>query len=192
MSNRIFTATDFPTVQSLANWLRDAGIDIDSWECGEAKGVTSLWHELQRGEITLTLKPPQRNMRVVALLIERNDHLLMEVSQQMRDGRIRSRDIPPSEKLSADETVIDGAYRCLQEELDIDDKNIDICQCHMQETIQESQSYPGMMTQYAMHYVTLTLPHLPEHDFVINNHASEDEMLSHTWGWRPRQPRYQF
>ncbi len=192
MQDKVISISDFPNREAFAVWLLENEIDISTWEQGAAKSVETLWQELQRGEITLTASPLQRHIHVVGLIIERNKNILMEVCQQFHDGRTRQRNLPPSEKLLVGESAESGAQRCLQEELGIMNHEIKIADLSQKTYLQESQSYPSVTTHYTMHYVTLTLPQLPNSDFTVPNLGKDDAVASHTWGWRPRPARYCF
>ncbi len=186
------TANDFPNFHSLINWLHENNIDISAWDTDDAKGLHSLWRELQCGEITLTTPPPQRHVRVVSLLIERENKILMEVSQTMQDGRMRRRNLPPSEKLLADESPLRGTRRCLQEEIGVEGSDVRLTEVGVREAIRESPSYPGLASVYTIHNVSLSLPQLPDSDFTIPNQGVGDSVVAHTWGWRPKESHWYF
>ena len=184
------TAAVLGNCQALGRWLSENGVDTTTWNSADAKGIHALWHELERGETTLSAGPIRRNVRVVALLIKRGDDILFEVAQKMRDGRVRRRSLPPSEKLVVGEDPFKGARRCLREELNVDPAGVLVSYAGKEERERDSPSYPGIRSVYEVHYVTLALPQLPDHDFTIPNRGDADEIVTHTWGWRPHGGQY--
>lgn len=180
------SASDFPNCAALTSWLLEQGIDISAWNVDDAKGIENLWHEIQRGETVLSADPAKRNVRVVELQIRRDEHILTEISQQMQDGRIRERNLPPSEKLHSEETILTGARRCLQEELGVTEDSVSLQVVGSHLHVAESPSYPTLKTTYTVHVVSLELPKLPDDDFTVANLDPQDVVATHTWGWRPQ------
>jgi hypothetical protein len=176
----------FPTSEHLKRWLQQSGVDLTRWGVADAKRVVDLWEELMQGETRLFASPLGRAIRMVSLLIERDDQILIELRQEMRDGRIRNRQLLPTEKLFEEEAIVSGARRCLEEELGVAEPTCELTVVSQQVQRLNSPSYPGVPTTYHVTYIAVSLPQLPMHDFTIENRSHTDPIVSHTWGWRPR------
>lgn len=178
----------FPDKTSLEIWLTRNGIDISAWGTGSSKTLTDLWHELNCGEIILHEYPPLRVVNVVQVIIRRNDRILVETEQVLRNGRKRRRNQPPAEKFKPGETYQDAAKRCLQEELGIDARLIKIRpETHRQiKTYSHSFSYPGLPSLYTVNIVEANVQELPLADFWRDNQSftNGDPVRKHRWGWR--------
>lgn len=175
----------FDVIEQLAAWLLKSGIDIESWGKGESKQLLDLWQEYKSGESSLTDNPPTRLIRVSQVLIGRDDRVLLELAQEFADGRHRVRLRPPSEKLKEGETPRAAAWRCLREELGLDEGDVDVDE--MGQTIEEtadSPSYPGLPTRYIFYVFKATASTLPDDDFYRQNDAPGDPIHRHLWGWR--------
>ena len=180
----------FADVAALAAWLTNAGIPLERWGKGEAKTVADLWHEVSAGETTLHDDPPRREVRVTQVFIRRDGRVLMEIEQEMADGRRRIRDWPPSEKFKRGEDARLAARRCLAEELGLAVSPDALCEegeLYTREV--DSPSYPGLLTLYRVHTIVLSaadLPTsgLPPDDFWRDNSAANDPIRRHLWGWR--------
>ena len=183
----------FPDKKSLEVWLTRNGIDISAWGTGNSKTLTDLWHELIRGEIILHEYPPLRVVNVVQVIIRRNDCILVETEQILRNGRKRQRNQPPAEKFKPGETYHEAALRCLQEELGIDHRLIDLqIETHRQiKNYCHSFSYPGLPSLYTVHIVEADVQELPIADFWRDNQSfvSGDAVKKHRWGWRREEAR---
>ncbi len=105
--------------QDLAHWLEIIGIDSSLWETSSSKTLDNLWDEYVRGEVSFQTDPPLRIVHVVQLIISRDNKILVEVAQEFSNGKRRSRDQPPSEKIKSGEDLYDAALRCLDEELGV-------------------------------------------------------------------------
>ena len=175
------------TQHELYQWLQNQNVQIDLWGQANAKTVQDLWREIEFGETILTA-PAQRHVRVVSILIHHNGKQLIELSQRLRDGRIRERNRPPSEKLKANESWQTAAIRCLFEELNIHPHRITLhLDSHtMSHETKTSYSFPTLPSRYEFHRVEATIEGLPEHDFCIptQTNADIDAVEMHWWGWR--------
>ncbi len=174
------------TIDELTDWLEQAGVDLTLWDRDGAKTAVHLHRELEEGDCILHDTPPRRTVRVAQLLIQRGEQWLIEVAQEMADGHLRHRNIPPSEKMKRGETVEEGMRRCLQEELGIVNAIIQPDSCRQHERTMESSSYPGLVTEYEVYVMKAIVPNLPDHDFWRNNAAytDGDPIRRHQWGWR--------
>jgi len=175
---------------ALVEWLQAAGIALDTWGRGGAKTAADLWREVVAGETTLLDGPPRREVRVAQVFIRRGARVLMEIEQELADGRRRERDWPPSEKFKRGEDARVAAQRCLAEELGVDVMPSTLYEegePYTRET--DSPSYPGLPTEYRVHTIALDAadlpaPGLPDDDFWRDNTAAADPIRRHLWGWR--------
>jgi hypothetical protein len=182
------TQRDFAGAAALEAWLRDQGVPLEAWGRGEAKRVADLWAEYVAGEARLYDDPLQRRVSVVQVFIRRGGRLLIEVEQEMRDGRRRARLLPPSEKLKGQESPVAAAARCLAEELGLVGAGVILCESGSPvRRVVDSPSYPGLPTCYLVHTVEAAADALPEADFWRDNTAEGDVIRRHRWGWREEQ-----
>jgi len=176
------------TLAELTAWLEQVGIDLTLWGKDGAKTAVHLHRELEEGDCLLLDNPPRRVVRVVELIITREGLQLMEVAQEMADGRLRHRSLPPAEKMKTGETVEAGAIRGAEEELGVLKTAVSIIgDDHRQkETMRLSPSYPGLLSQYTVHSVKTAVSNLPDDDFWIDNGSftDGDPVRRHQWGWR--------
>ncbi len=178
----------FANAQALESWLMAHSVSTDSWGRTGAKTVANLWHEYEQGEILFEEDPPTRLVRVVQIILRREDYVLHELAQEFSDGRLRRREQPPSEKIYVGESQFAAAARCLREELGLDAR--DICLLNStaegERTLADSPSYPGLQTRYTIYTVEAAAADLPEGDFWRENEAAAegDPVRRHLWGWR--------
>ena len=173
------------TISELTAWLEQAGVDLTLWGKDGAKTAVHLHRELEEGDCQLFDNPPRRVVRVVELIITREGMQLMEVAQEMANGRLRHRNLPPAEKMKTGETVEAAAIRCAEEELGTTVSIIG--NSHPQkETERLSPSYPGLLSHYTVHSVKTAVFNLPDHDFWRDNGSftDGDPVRRHQWGWR--------
>lgn len=183
----------FTDAGQLKSWLRAHGVDTTGWGQQAAKTVADLWQEVQQGECQLILDEtthrPLRTVQVVEVHIIWEDKLLHEQSQQFADGRIRTRNRPPSEKLHPGETPLAAARRCIQEELAVAVTAITVpLQTPAKRVVcDESGSYPSLLSEYTFYTVHARVVGLPEHDFTTPNaaHSDGDPIVAHHWSWVP-------
>jgi ADP-ribose pyrophosphatase YjhB (NUDIX family) len=178
--------------KALQALLLSNGIDLSQWGQHDAKTVTDLWQELVVGEAYLQ-DPPLRRIvpGVVRLIIRQGNCLLIEVQQTFRDGRTRSRGIPPSEKLRRGESYRDGALRCVEEELRVERRHVQVlAQTHqVHHACRRSRSYPGLHSQHTFHTVDVQVEGLPQGAFSTDEYRQQDGALSvrNSWAWQ--EPR---
>lgn len=181
---------EFNNLQDMVHWLDSTGIDVSQWGTNSTKTLNNLWDEYGRGEVSFQVNPPMRIVRVVIIIISRDDMILIEVEQVFHNGKRRFRNQPPSEKIKLGEELNDAAMRCLHEELGLKPAQIDFDESHYkkEEETRESPSYPGLMTRYTMYTVELKVEGLPEQTFWRENVAigEGDPVKRHLWGWHPR------
>ncbi|PKO07129.1 MAG: hypothetical protein CVU41_03405 [Chloroflexi bacterium HGW-Chloroflexi-3] len=179
---------DFPSVESLRQWLLTQSFDLDSWNRGQAKSVDHLFEEINNRESSIQLKPPLRVVNVVQVLISHEGKFLLELEQELDDKRTRKRSIPPSEKMKPGENCLDAAKRCLLEELQIPDNDVEILSecCKAIYQYRNSRSYPGLRTKYCIYRVKVIVKNLPEEGFWTEektNHAEKEIIRRFYWGW---------
>jgi len=146
-------------LQELRQQLEQAGVDISLWGKGEAKTLESLYQELEKGESILQMVDGK--LELIRYVVSANVYYvskdgcklhLQEDKQVFKDGRIRHRRYaqPIAEKMKPDEEAKDAMIRCLQEELGLDG-NFNLKQIDSYQNKIESQSYPGLESQYFGH-----------------------------------------
>ncbi len=181
---------EFNNLQNMVHWLDSIGIDVSQWGMNSTKTPENLWDEYVRGEVSFQANPPRRIVSVVIIIISRDDMILLEVEQEFHNGKRRSRNQPPSEKIKPGEDLHDAVLRCLHEELGLKAAQIDFDESHYkrEEETRESPSYPGFMTRYTMYTVEVQAEGLPEQAFWRDNVAAGegDPVKRHLWGWHPR------
>lgn len=176
----------FTTITELKSWLAFQGVDITRWGCGVAKSVENLWSEIVEGETELQEAPPLRLVRVVQVMIGRDDKILVEVGQEFGDNQQRLRGFPPAEKVKPQETIQEAAFRCLREELQVEANRVELVKVLEPEQIsQDSPSYPGLPTRYLTYRVEVKVTGLPEEEFWTQEsiHADGDPITNHHWRW---------
>ncbi|MBK8988480.1 MAG: NUDIX domain-containing protein [Chloroflexi bacterium] len=176
------------TVNDLTDWLAARGIDTSAWGTGAAKSVADLWEELRGGDCTLADNPPRREVAVVQITIRRGACVLLEIEQEMENGRFRARNHLPSEKIKTGEALDSAARRCLQEELAVAETAVTWLP-HTDppyQQIADSPSYPGLLTNYTFYPVVAQVTGLPDGPFWRDNLAARtgDPVQRHLWAWR--------
>ncbi len=183
--------SNFRSQLDLRQLLISKGIDISKWGTGEAKSLDDLWNEIIAGDSSIQDEPLLRIVDVVQIIIRSGDKVLVEVGQKFHDGRIRSRNLVPSEKKHADESYIDAAYRGLREELQIDTQDVEVLRTTYREKreIKDSNSYPGLRSLYRYHIVDAKVKGLPNTEFWTDERKNEkDPVDKHHWMWKNRPP----
>lgn len=179
----------FKDSHALAAWLQTHQIKIDSWGQGAAKSVTDLWREVQNAESALYDEAPLRRVRVVELCVQDGNRQLIEAAQTLVSGQVRRRNHPPSEKMFPTEDPFAAARRCLLEEVGVTADAL----VHFppqtiteRQTLLESASYPGLLTQFTFYRVVALVHNLPTTDFTITNvaHSHGDPVVAHHWRWQ--------
>lgn len=176
----------FESSESLARWLADHDVDVSLWGRDGNKTAVDLWQELQEGDCIMHGPPPVRLVRVVQVIIQQEGQVLIEGAQEMGDGRMRSRNFYPSEKMKPGEPPAAAALRCLQEELGIAPSQVIVLSEASAQTEEgDSPSYPGLKTQYHLVEVVTRIRGLPLQDFWHENtaHALNDPVKRHHWVW---------
>jgi len=178
----------FSTKQDLTLWLNAQGVDTDSWGMSRSKSIDDLWNELLAQDCYLSTGP-KRIVRIAVILIENGGKLLFEEKQELKDGRIRSRNKPPREKIQEGESVLEAVKRCVEQELSLSQDLFNIVQIHEEPTYltRESDSYPGLTTVYSQHFAKVYAPSLPGASFETEERGHEhDPVRRHWWTWADR------
>jgi ADP-ribose pyrophosphatase YjhB (NUDIX family) len=179
----MIAAADIHSRADLATWLAVHGIVATG-----DKRPADLWGEMARGETVLRDDPPRREVSLVHVVLRRGDQVLMELAQELRDGTLRHRHIPPSEKLVAGETAEVAARRCLFEEVGLAAAAVTALEVVEPPTTSrlDSPSYPGLWTHYTIYTVEAAAEGLPDADFWRDNCDAGpfDPVRRHLWGWR--------
>lgn len=179
---------DFDSLDALVSWLEEGGVDTAVWGTGSSKSTSNLWDEYLQGEVSFEAHPLMRIVRVVQVLVKRDDMILLEVEQVFKNGKRRFRNQPPAEKIKGNENIIDAAYRCLIEELGLSRDQVDFMGVdqEMEYVIRDSPSYPGLPTRYSIQRIRARVAGLPDEDFWRANTAANegDPVSRHLWAWR--------
>lgn len=180
---------NFTSLESLHQWLLNQSVDLDRWNCDQAKSVSNLFNEIVTGESTIQMQPPLRVVKVVQVLVMNTGLNLLELGQELDDKRLRKRNIPPSEKMKPGEDCLVAARRCLVEELQIQAQDITVVtkQCKPVYRYRKSKSYPGLRSKYIVYRVEVTVKGLPTEDFWTDEKSKQgakEIVRRHYWGWR--------
>jgi len=174
----------FQSHEALDAWLKNLP-EYEEWGVGKAKSSNDLWAELEAGETQLTLDG-RRRVRVVTGLIHpspQDPRVLLELSQELADGRKRTRKRPMAEKIQSDENPLTSLYRGLREELRLEADCVDLLRNDPIFIVEErtSNSYPGLTSIYDLYQYEIVCRGLPEKDFTVTEPCGN---RSATWGWR--------
>jgi hypothetical protein len=182
--------------EALCAWLDAQDIDTSDWGFQSAKSVQDLWNEYTLGEIKLEESPLRRVITgVVQVLIFKNSRMLMEIHQELSDGRTRIRNRPPSEKRKPGESPQETARRCLYEELECTPDQVHSLWVLNESPQMEhrfSQSFPGLLTCYPVFQVVAEVSGLPEDAFQTKERGDSlgSAVLFHHWEWRRPEENY--
>lgn len=181
----------FPHPDYLEQWLQQHGIDTAAWCSGPHKCVDSLWHELLARDCVLASSPLRRHVHAVHLVIRRGATVLIERAQTLPDGRRRTRNLLPAEKIRLDEDVLAAAARCLREELRVSPLRARFLHDTYRQTTseRESTSYPGLITRYVSHIIGVQVDGLPDGPFSTTEEpalavAGVHGTRAHEWVWQ--------
>lgn len=184
--------TDFAHIQSLESWLQRRQISVEAWGLGSSKSIETLWAELQSGESELAEDPPRRIVSVVQIIIRREEHVLVEASQELEDGRQRGRWQLPSEKMHPGEEPAETALRGLREELGVAAEEVSFVPGSVEswQWERDSISYPGLRTCYRFYRVEAVVAGLPHQPFSTREEATGpgEPVNRHFWEWAPAGP----
>jgi hypothetical protein len=163
-------------------------VEVEEWGKGDAKTVSDLWNEIERGESIVHKEPFYREVEVVRITIRRegDGFVLVEAEQEFHDGRKRSRNVRPSEKLRIGESYIEAAKRGLVQEFGLKERQISILEeTHQQmQEIKSSLSYPGVPTLFKYHIVEVKVKGLSSSAFSTEERSEGDPIAEHHWVWK--------
>lgn len=179
----------FDNPKELYAWLIANNIGASEWGIGAAKTINDLFDEISTGQCIIEENPPLRIIYVARVLIRQNNHILIELEQELENKRLRQRKLLPSEKLKPNETYQTAAVRCLQEELEIQPDCIKIVNTDPSLLIKyvTSPSYPGLKTQYTFQTLEANIEGLRETEFWTSELDLNSRKLKvrHHWIWLP-------
>ncbi|KAF8066241.1 hypothetical protein HT031_002564 [Scenedesmus sp. PABB004] len=186
----------------LEHWLERHGVQVARYGQGSARTTQELFDEVANAESVLTVHASNggrgRALRLVSVLnlyIQNGQgQVLIEAGQRLPDGRLRQRGLPLSEKMIGHEGWQAAAVRAVGEELATALPHnwraqlvIDEGSYHQLVEMQESTSYPGLLTQYTCHKVSAQLPCLPAAAFSTREPRPNGELTNY-WEWRDPGP----
>jgi len=172
---------------ALVDLLQSKSIDISKWGKGIFKSVDNLFDEIRKSDCILT-DEPTRIISIAVIKIIRENNILIEQSQKMRNGIFRLRNKLPREKIKIGESIKHAAIRCLNEELNISNNDFRILSIKEEPKVflKESDSYPELITKYNQYDVSVQAKSLPLNDFSTNEKGEEhDPVEIHFWRWVP-------
>lgn len=166
-----YTRDDVVDPEMLQSILEQYGIDLTVWGTGRAKTLAEFVIELQEKETLLVLNEEghlARKLRAVAVNVFYRDttgvvwHLTEDRQEFIADGRVRRRTYQEavSGKMKEGENPLIAAQRELGEELVISINDESGSRLSPQEPYEhdyDSQSYPGLKTDCAVHPFELWL-----------------------------------
>lgn len=174
----VVTASDIQSLQGLQAWLGErlpSGMaTLEAWGTQQGtKCLGNLWTELVMGEACLfDTTPPRRGVNVVSVRVKhpKTQRFLVEARQQMRDGSMRVRNRPLSEKMQPGESVEEACLRGVLEELGPElghPSRVSLVRDSFCTEVQDrdSVSYPGLPSRYTIHTVVAFVDGLPETPF---------------------------
>lgn len=146
-------------LQELRQKLEQAGVDISVWGKGEAKTLEALHQELEKRESFLQVVDGK--LELLRYVVSANVYYttkegrklrLQEDKQIFQDGRIRHRNFndPIADKMQPGEDPKTAMLRCLEEELGLVG-DLDLKQIEQYQKKYESQSYPGLPSEYIVY-----------------------------------------
>lgn len=168
----------------LIDYLKEINIPLNKWGDNGNKSIENLWGEIINNDCIIT-ENNLRQISVVAVYIEKNDHILYEDYQILKDGNIRQRNKPPREKKKEQESVLSAAIRCLKEELNLEESDFEILTINETPIVytKESASYPGLKTRYLQYDVSVNAK-IPFNPFSTKENGEEhDPVDAHYWKW---------
>lgn len=177
----------FKDESQLINWLNINNIDTTRWNHDRSGSVRTLWNEIIRGESQIEIDPPRRIVRAVSILIRRDDKILIEAQQVFDSGHYRYRGFPPTETMRSGESYVDATIRGLYEELHVEESQLKIISCSdtPKMVVNESHSYPGLITKYILNQVEVIIDNLPAEEFWTHEFTDDfgEPSITHHWQW---------
>lgn len=185
----------------LSAWLERNGINTALYGQGTARTIADLFEEVANAESVLTVHGSGTSSRALRMVNVLNLYIknsagqvLIEAGQRLPDGRLRQRGLPLSEKMIGQEDWQTAAVRAVSEELATalpqdwrQQLIIEEASYHSLVEMQESTSYPGLLTQYTCHKVTAQLPCLPQQPFDTSEPRPNGVLINY-WEWQQPSP----
>jgi hypothetical protein len=142
------------TLNQLKNQLKKYNISTEQWN-GSNKTVENLLQEINENDCKLVEKDGElyRSVKFIKVKVIYKNLTLIEDRQVFDNGSVRKRKFQGvSEKIKDNETIYHGAIRGLEEELNIQVDFNFLIYLENKEIIEDSKSYPGLLTEYDAHY----------------------------------------
>jgi hypothetical protein len=183
---------------ALATVLEQYGLDVGMYGSSGAKTIAQLLQELRAGESTLAVSASAllRITEPVFITLRYTDagdtRYVVEKEQTFADGRVRPRTMLVAEKKKAGEAWVDCAVRGIDEELGVCGSVL--LESHVMFTEEKrSLSYPGLLSRYITHGVTVDLSPsdgsklgLPGFQPFETVEMKGSDGLRHLWEWWTR------
>ncbi len=170
---------------NLIDFLNENNIDISEWGKQGHKSIDNLLGELHEKDCIIKTEVI-REISIAVVNIENKGKLLFEESQKMKNGFIRQRNKLPREKIKQNEEVIEAAYRCLKEEINLEVEDftiIKVCETPKVYT-KVSASYPNLKTRYLHYDIFVSTDKLPNENFTTKENGEEHDPVDiHYWAW---------
>ena len=194
------------STEELAVILSHHGIETSGYGQGKAKTLGHLLKEIQNGESSLQSMNSQlsRVTNVVSIRLLFSGHVLVQRSQKLEDGRVRSKGSLVAEKMLPDESREAAVRRGLQEELGLEAQNFTIESRTWLTSVltQESPSFPGLASKYYVSQVDVTIhvqvgclgafaslgidgDSIAKYEFETTEAKSDGKFITNHWQWVP-------
>jgi len=195
----------FANVHALEAALHAHAVDTSDWGSGRFKSAAMLFDELERGETVLRFiagATVRRWVNVVKVRVRRGDDTLqlIEASQVLPNGKVRTRGMPLSEKMLYREAPLAAAWRGIAEELGLtgaaEGVTVEVDAASLTQWRERcvSRSFPSLLSNYNLHQFDAVVSGLPEGSFYTSEPAGirPGGKLLHRWEWRPPSNRAGF
>ncbi|KAK9815235.1 hypothetical protein WJX72_000433 [[Myrmecia] bisecta] len=182
------------TPEALKTWLENHHVCTSSYGGPGVKSLEELLAEVQKGESILQASKVGRALRTVNVLnvyVRNQNNQVLEEEYQIRpDGAERRRGLPLAEKLLAGERWQEAVGRAVLEELGpalSPQPQIEVLEATYRESVEttESNSYPGLQTQYHCHCVEAMVGGLPTTERFVTTEQRPHGVLQNHWRWQP-------
>ncbi|MDO8269822.1 MAG: NUDIX domain-containing protein [Candidatus Levybacteria bacterium] len=177
--------------EQLTSFLEKYGIDTKIWGEGATKTVELLMEELDKGEAMLSVTEEGNLLRVLNSLCVNIRHrtsdgkifILEEERQEFQNGQSRKRvylNGSVAGKIEKGETPEEAARRELLEELKIPFEGALELEAETV-SLRESQSYPGLTTQYNLSIFAMEMP---AEYFKSEGYIEVQDRVTTYFGWK--------
>jgi hypothetical protein len=180
--------------QAFVAILESAGLPLQDWGQGSSKTVGHLLAEVRDGESLISVGRNgeiRREVDVVGVdvlhVTAGGDVYLLREDRQVykkeyqKDKRVRQRNLSTSlgEKIKLGEDPVDAANRSLSEELGVAETT-GLYSLGFQETIDPTDSYPGLVSQKTLH---LFVAQIPAESFVPEGYVEKQGDKTNYYLW---------